>query len=158
MEKDTLIIKFTYEGYGKDFKKQAQKLKSKLYDLSFQEIDVEEAWISCISWDNVLKIYKSGLINYTFFDIDLMDKEMLYPIVEKLNMARSIIKDTFGMDLSTVFIMRLDFEYPNNNEEMLQKFQNVVNILQGIKVSSIDIKQLDKLGGACKVVEAIASY
>lgn len=157
MAKDALVIKFIYEEYSKDFEKQAQKLKLKLHDLDYQEIVVEKTWISCISWDNVLKIYKSGLINYTFFDVYLKDKEILLSIVNKLNTVRNIMGDTFAVNLRNV-IIRLDFEYPNNNEEMIQKFQNVVNALQGIKVSSIDIKQLDKFGGACEVVEAIASY
>jgi hypothetical protein len=125
----------------------------------FEEVNVEEFWVSGVSLNNVINILEAGTIIFNYYDIDFTDEYLLSSIFTRINEIKDAVIGILKTDFNNMNI-RLNFEWPNTIGEITQKLQVLERTLAKgeIRINGINMRRAEKIGGPYKALEVAISY
>jgi len=144
-----------------DFRELSSELASALRNHfeEFEEVNVEEFWVSGVSLNNVINILEAGTIIFNYYDIDFTDEYLLSSIFTRLDEIMAVVTGTLNTEFNNMSI-RLNFEYPNTFSEIIEKLQILERVLtkEEIGITSVNMKRAERMGGPYKALEVVVSY
>lgn len=158
---DELMVTLESRTNIQDFRELSSELASALrsHFEEFEEVNVEEFWVSGVSLNNVINILEAGTIILNYYDIDFTDEYLLSTIFTRLDEIRDVVMDILSMNFDNMSII-LNFECPNTIGEITQKLQvlEIALAKEEIRINGINMRRAEKIGGPYKALEVVISY
>lgn len=144
-----------------DFRGLSSELASALRNHfeEFEEVNVEEFWVSGVSLNNVINILEAGTIVLSYYYVDFTDEYLLSSIFTRLDEISDVVTGILNTEFNNMSI-RLNFERPNTISEIIEKLQILDKVLakEEIGITSVNMKRAERMGGPYKALEVVVSY